>query len=57
MDLAHRRRGSLAWNERDRLFERLERVVREDMQAYGAFRKSILWKTFRNTPPFRHLFP
>ena len=55
--LAHRRRGSLAWNERDRLFERLERVVREDMQAYGAFRKSILWKTFRNTPPFRHFFP
>ena len=55
--LAHRRTGALPWVEGERLFERLERFMREDMEAYRAFRKSFLWKTFRNTPPFRHFFP
>ena len=55
--LAHRRNGALPWVEGERLFERLERFIREDMEAYRAFRKGFLWKTFRNTPPFRHFFP
>ena len=54
--LAHRR-GQPPWSEAERLFERLERYMRTDMEAYRAFRKSFLWKTFRNTSPFRHFFP
>lgn len=55
--LAHRRNGALPWAEGERLFERLEHFIREEMEAYRAFRKGFLWKTFRNTPPFRHFFP
>ena len=55
--LAHRRARALPWVEGERLFERLERYMRTDMEAYRAFRKSFLWKTFRNTSPFRHFFP
>ena len=55
--LAHRRNGVLPWSEGERLFERLERFMVEDMEAYRAFRKSFIWKTFRNTPPFRRFFP
>ena len=55
--LAHRRNGALPWAEGERLFERLEQFIREDMEAYRAFRKGFVWKTFRNTPPFRHFFP
>jgi len=55
--LAQRRRGGLQWRESEGLFARLERVLHEDMVAYRTFRKSFMWKTFRNTPPFRHFFP
>lgn len=55
--LLSRRGEGLDWSEGARLFERLERFMREDMEAYRAFRKSFIWKTFRSTPPFKHFFP
>ena len=55
--LDHQRRRGIAWAEGDRLLERLSNQIVRDMQTYQKFRKGLIWKIFRNSPPFRIFYP